>query len=139
MNALDELARFQTDRGLHLKEFNLKASTINMLEEIAELHGDEDSYEQTDREFAEEIFEGYFDEDDTETTIEEKVDALADITVFALGDIMKLGYDPEKVLLEVSKEINSRVGTFIDGKFMKDKSEEAMKNWYKADFTNCKL
>ena len=64
----------------------------------------------------------------------EQCDAYADIIVFAIGAIMKLGYDPEKALIEVGKEINSRVGTMVDGKFEKDLSEGAKANWYKADY-----
>lgn len=116
MSALKELKRFQTDRGLHLKPFELKAYYNNTIEELQELA------------------DGVANDD-----INEQVDALADVAVFALGDIMKLGYDPEKVLLEVAKEINSRVGTFVDGKFQKDKSQEAQANWYKADFSGCRL
>jgi len=51
---------------------------------------------------------------------------------------MKLGYEPECVLNEVAKEINSRVGSIIDGKFIKDKSPEARAKWYKADYEKCK-
>jgi len=51
---------------------------------------------------------------------------------------MKLGYHPGMVLEEISKEINSRVGEMVEGKFTKDTSEEAKANWYKADFTKCK-
>jgi len=53
---------------------------------------------------------------------------------------MKLGYDPEKVLQEVAEEINSRVGSIIDGKFEKLlPGEEGYVKPYKADFTNCKI
>jgi hypothetical protein len=72
-------------------------------------------------------------------TEEDQVDAFADITVFATGDIMKLGYNPEKVLCEVGKEINSRTGEIVNGKFQKYKTPEAMALWYKADFSDCKL
>ena len=67
------------------------------------------------------------------------VDAFADIIVFAIGALMKMGYEPEAVLSETAKEINSRVGEMVEGKFEKDLSEEAQRNWYKADYTNCKL
>ena len=115
-NALEELARFQTDRELNKKLFNLDAVAKNIQEEVIELAVAT-----------------------VECNVDEQIDALADIAVFALGDIMKLGYNPEKVLLEVAKEINSREGTFIDGKFQKDKSPEAQAKWYKADFSGCKL
>lgn len=68
------------------------------------------------------------------TTDEEKVDAFADIIVFATGAIYKLGYDTDKVLEEVFKEINSRKGTLVNGKFEKDLSIPA----YKAELGRCK-
>jgi len=64
-------------------------------------------------------------------------DAYADIIVFAVGSLLKLGYDPECVMNEVVKEISSRTGKVIDGKFVKDKSPEAQAKWYKADFPKC--
>jgi len=36
-------------------------------------------------------------------------------------------------------EINSRVGTLVDGKFEKDLSDEAKANWYKADYALAKI
>ena len=67
------------------------------------------------------------------------VDAYSDVIVFAVGALMKLGYDPEKALLETAKEINSRVGEMVDGKFEKDLSPEAKTNWYKADYSKASL
>jgi len=69
-----------------------------------------------------------------EPSKEQIVDALCDIKVFATGAIRKAGYDPDIAMDEVIREIESRIGKVVDGKFIKDKSPEAMKNWYKADF-----
>ena len=69
----------------------------------------------------------------------DEIDALCDIQVFAGGDILKLGYDNEKCLSEVAKEINSRSGEIVNGKFQKYTTTEAKDKWYKADFTGCKL
>jgi predicted HAD superfamily Cof-like phosphohydrolase len=70
-----------------------------------------------------------------------RVDAMADIIVFAYGELAKYGYDGDKVMAEVIKEISSRVGAYSEetGKWQKDKSPEAQANWYTADFTDCKL
>lgn len=70
-----------------------------------------------------------------------RIDAMADIIVFAYGEIAKYGYDGDKVMNEVIKEISSRVGAYSEEtkKWQKDKSPEAQANWYTADFTNCKL
>jgi len=72
-------------------------------------------------------------------TPEQIVDAFCDIIVFATGTIRKVGYNPDIAMNEVLKEINSRTGTLIDGKYVKDKSPEAQAKWYKADFTKAKI
>lgn len=65
------------------------------------------------------------------------IDALCDIIVFATGTIWKLGYDPEKCMQEVLKEINDRGGSFDEsiGKWVKELKETQ----YKADFNACLL
>lgn len=70
-----------------------------------------------------------------------RVDAMADIIVFAYGEIAKYGYDGDKVMNEVIKEINSRSGAYdpTTKKWQKDKSPEAQLKWYTADFTDCKI
>jgi len=72
---------------------------------------------------------------------DDRIDAMADIIVFAYGEIAKYGYHGDKVMGEVIKEISSRVGAYSEDtkKWQKDKSPEAQANWYSADFTNCKL
>ena len=70
-----------------------------------------------------------------------RVDAMADIIVFAYGEIAKYGYDGDKVMNEVIKEISSRSGAYdpTTKKWQKDKSPEAQLKWYTADFTDCKI
>ena len=74
-------------------------------------------------------------------TEEERIDAMADIIVFAYGEIAKYGYDGDKVMNEVIKEIDSRVRAYDPAtkKWQKDKSPEAQANWYTADLASCKL
>lgn len=52
-----------------------------------------------------------------------------------------LGYDFYECMLETIKEISSRVGHYDENihKFVKDKSREAVKKWYKADYSKCKI
>lgn len=73
--------------------------------------------------------------------IEGRIDAMADIIVFAYGEMAKYGYHGDKVMNEVIKEISSRTGAYNPEtkKWQKDKSPEAQARWYTADFTNCKL
>lgn len=72
---------------------------------------------------------------------EGRIDAMADMIVFCYGEMAKYGYDGDKVMDEVIKEISSRRGSYQPdvGKWMKDKSPEAQALWYKADFSNCKI
>ncbi len=71
----------------------------------------------------------------------EKVDALNDIIVFSITELLKLGYDANKSLVETHKEISSRTGEWNDEaqKWMKYKTPEAKALWVKSDFTDCKL
>lgn len=131
MTIFQKIIEWNRERGLLNKEFNHQREVSFIVEELLESTGNHDSI--TARNKAEEIAgdivtPDYFDE-------KKIVDAFADIIVFSTGVIAKLGYNPDSVMDEVYKEINSRTGTMIDGKFVKD--PEATK--YIADFTNCKL
>lgn len=77
---------------------------------------------------------------DAGENVEGRIDAMADIIVFAYGEIAKYGYDGDKVMDEVIKEISSRTGSYNEEakKWLKDKSSEAQSRWYKADFSKCK-
>jgi hypothetical protein len=59
---------------------------------------------------------------------EDRIDAMADIIVFAVGYIAKLGLSPELVLNECLKHIESRKGYFDEdeGKFIKTTPKEDM-------------
>lgn len=65
------------------------------------------------------------------------VDSLADLIVVATGSIWKLGYDPDEVMEETLKEIESRGGAINTktGKWEKQLSG----NEYKADYGSCKI
>jgi len=78
---------------------------------------------------------------------DERVDALADIVVVALGSIRKLGYDPECVMNECVDYIYQRrqdpeqekrwkLGEKVEGeKWMKDKSQQLPE----PEYNKCKL
>ena len=72
---------------------------------------------------------------------EGRIDAMADIIVFAYGEMAKYGYHGDKVMDEVIKEISSRTGAYSPEtkKWQKDKSPEAQAKWYTANFANSKL
>lgn len=146
--AIREIARFQTDRGLHKREFDDLNEHTNLIEEILESVGLDVTKENrlklqerwTDFVSTTEV-DGIADRKVafTEMLENDKVDAYCDLVVYAVGAIMKLGHEPEIALLEASKEINSRVGSMVNGKFEKDLSEEAKANWYKADYNKSKI
>jgi len=130
---ISDIVRWNKERLLDKQEFKLRVEIVNILEELIEMTGCESNEA---RKGAEILYDQYFR--NYVYTDTECVDAFADIIVFATGSLLKLGYNPECVMREVIKEINSRSGKIVDGKFIKDKSSEAQAKWHKADFTKCK-
>ena len=65
------------------------------------------------------------------------IDSLFDECVYAIGAMLKLGYDPIKVFKEGLKEINERTGEYNPkvGKWVKGKKKP---NAYKADYSKAK-
>lgn len=57
------------------------------------------------------------------------------------NEAQELGYNFYKCMLETIKEISSRTGHYDKNihKFVKDKSDEAVKKWYKADYSKCRI
>ena len=146
MNVIQEIMRFQTDRELPHQNYTSLNEHINIIEELVESMGY--NIVKEDRIMlasALEVFMtklvgyGIAIKNDVDFTNDDIVDAYGDIIVFAIGAIMKLDYNPETVLDEVAKEINSREGEIIDGKFEKHLDDEHRAKWYKADFSKCKL
>lgn len=148
-NVIKEIEKFQIDRGLDKQEFNSLNEATNIVEELMKSFGFDTKKDQRSNlleEFDNFIFllleKGISTRDLTTkqgrapVTKEEKVDAYGDIIVFAIGALLKLGYNPTRVLEQVGLEINSRVGSMINGKFEKDLSMSHL--WYKADFSTCK-
>jgi len=131
-DSIDGIIKFQKDRLLDKQPFIFETEVLHILEELVEMLGYESLYA---REKAKTIFQHFRNHEPVEE--EKLVDAFADIIVFAVGSIMKLGYEPKCVLNEVSKEVNSRVGTIINNKFVKDKSPEARAKWYRANYNQC--
>lgn len=131
MNAFQKIVAWNEERGLIANGFNHQKEASFIIEELLESTGKYDSV--TARERA----GGYADEilKDTDATKEQIVDAFADIIVFATGAIAKNGYDPSKVMDEVCKEINSRTGKLVDGKFVKDIDAKI----YQADLNACRV
>lgn len=74
-------------------------------------------------------------------TIDGRIDAMGDIIVFCMGEFAKYGYDGDKVMDEIIREISSRTGAYNPEtkKWQKFTTDEAKALWYQADFTDCKL
>ena len=149
MEVLQELQRFQSDRGLDKREFNLKSASLNIIEELLEAHGLAEDNErlvsnkvynfivsEIDKLKSGESYQEIMGTNIVDVGVKDIADAFCDIQVFAGGELPKLGYNNEKALNEVAKEINSREGEMLDDKFVKFKTPEAMAKWYKADFNN---
>jgi hypothetical protein len=140
--AIEEIVRFQKDRDLHSKEYDGVNEAINVIEEVLESLGydvPKDNRNELKEMFGDFVYRLSSSQVTTlvNTTIEDRVNAHLDQIVFNIGSLLKLGYDPEKSLIETAKEINSRTGSMIDGKFEKDLSDEAKENWHKVDYSDC--
>ncbi|MDD3693986.1 MAG: hypothetical protein PHC89_01165 [Candidatus Pacebacteria bacterium] len=126
---LTKIKKWNKERLLHKVPFDHTREASFIIEELLESTGTYDSV--TARTLAEN-----YAKEIISTSAESKeaiLDSFADIVVFAVGTMVKLGYDPAKVMEEVFKEIDSRKGTVINGKFVKDPNAKR----YTADFSQC--
>ena len=129
---INRIVKWNKERLLDKQEFNLKTETTNILEELIEANY-KNAKSGKARQFANQLVGFIITSEPSDEG--EIVDAFADIVVFAIGSILKLKYNPELVMDEVLKEIESRTGSIINGKFVKDNQS----TMYKADMHNCKL
>tara|TARA_R110000744_G_scaffold147612_12_gene260618 strand:- start:943 stop:1374 length:432 start_codon:yes stop_codon:yes gene_type:complete len=143
---MKELIRFQTDRDLDKKPFELQNEVASIFEELLEAGGldvakaDRPALKVELDRFIGDLLEKRIATSSTDpVSNHDQVDAFTDIIVFATGAILKLGHDPLIAVEECGKEVNSRVGSMADGKFEKDLSEAAQANWYKADYNKSVL
>ncbi len=131
-NFFDRIVTWCEERKL-TENFDHQKEISFIIEELLESTGKYTS--ETAREKSEKISLEIFSEVEENVSPETIVDAFGDIIVFATGTIAKNGYNPKKVMDEIFKEIDSRKGKIIDGKFIKDKNQKT----YKADFSKCKF
>ena len=138
-NPINGIVKFQVDRGLDKQDYKAMNEHANILEELVESIGGDIPKEKRQMliDNAGKLFQN-LDIEFKDISVEDEVDAYADIIVFCIGAILKLGFIPNRVLEEVSKEINSRTGAMINGKFEKDLSDEAKSKWYKANYDRCR-
>ena len=127
--AFDRIVKWNIERQL-IKEPDLEKETSFVIEELLEMNTDMDS--KTARPIAKQITKSIV-QPGYKPTREQVLDAAADGIVFLTGLMAKLDADPNKVMDEVLKEIESRAGKIIDGKFVKDQHVKT----YKANLSNC--
>ena len=133
-NPLQSIKLFNIGNGLIAQDFDIKVEVTNIVEEVYELTGlESDEARKKAKEFVATL---EFPDNLSDDVI---IDSFGDMNVLSSGAILKKGYDNIKVLEEIVKEINSRKGKIIEGKFTKCKTEECKSEWYKADFSKCKL
>ncbi len=134
---LNRIVKWNVERQL-IKKPDLQNETAMLIEEIIEMNTPLKSKEAREEAKAiasdiKAMASGY------QPTPHQAVDAACDLIVFATGLIRKLGYDPDKAMDEVLKEIESRVGGLdSSGKWVKDESPSSLANQYKADFKKAK-
>ena len=136
--------KFQTTRGLDKQQFDWTNEAMNITEELLEAKGYDVPKNQRPWLRG---FTNYLRSHAAtnaalkwkQPTKHDMVDAFADIIVFCVGAIMKLGFDPEIVLEEAAKEINSRKGVITNGKFEKYLDDKSKSEWYKADYRKAEV
>jgi len=146
-NIFDRIKVWNEERLLDKQEFSLSNELTNIMEELFELRGIK-IHKKNRETFKTNLVTPLFridedpevikrtlvqDDELVENTIKDQLDALADIVVFAVGAMIKLKADPNCVMDETLKEIESRTGKIIDGKFVKDLTG----NGYIANYELC--
>ena len=65
---------------------------------------------------------------------------LVNLIEYLFSNIYYLGFNWFKCMIETIKEINSRTGQWDESKkkWIKDKSPEAVANWYRANYKECR-
>jgi len=151
MTQNERIVKWNEDRGLLNLDYDIANEMSFIIEEVLECMTDMKSEEAREsailiskairngntKKLAKYINKKNLDIKETnkvELSKEQIVDGANDIKVFSTGLIKKTGYDPDLSMDEVLKEIESRTGNMIDGKFVKNKSVEAQSKWYKANF-----
>lgn len=129
---IKQIIKWQKDRNLDKMQYRHEDEMTNIVEEVCE------TFSQG-RPQANSIIciLGNLDRDNI-VQDNDKIDACFDICVYAIGAMLKLGYDPMKVFEEGLKEINERTGVYDEkvGKWVKQPKKE---NAYKADYSKAKL
>ena len=150
MNSIKKIEEWLEERNLPAMGFDPWQSLYNHLEELLEGLGfNSENSKRYAREYAKDMKNLWEELDSPEITEDAVVDSRCDKIVFAIDDLMKLGYNPELALLETHREINSRVQDPAQARLWEDQGVPTGKwqKWlgqdpttlYKADYSQCKL
>lgn len=145
MNNTENLRKWRKDRNI--TEPNAKAYIENVLEELLEIVYEDKKDIKINQEA---IMDICFNKrlDNNMLSKENLLDSIQDIRVLSINETELMGYDADKTLNEVIKEVSSRKqdpDQFIEwqqtkpfGKWKKW-SEQPKETLYKANFSICKL
>lgn len=145
MNNTENLRKWRKDRNI--TEPNTKAYIANILEELLEIvYEDKELIKRNQNAIMEIFFNKRLHSNILSK--ENLIDAIQDIRVFSINETELMGYDADKTLNEVIKEVSSRKqdpDQFIEwqqtkpfGKWKKYANQDK-KTLYKADYFKCKL
>jgi hypothetical protein len=145
---IEEMMLYQSERGLDKLEYNPLNEASMVFEEILESLGY--NLDKSNREvlknklltFMNNLYvENIITElDKSEYTGHNRIDPHLDQIELNIGAIMKLDYAVSASILEMAKEIRSRKGEIINGKFEKfTKDDPRYEEPYKADYSKTKL
>ena len=139
MNIIKQIEQWQKDRGLDKEKYELLNEATNIVEELLEANGFKISKDK--RNILRKKYDDFTDKLIEEMNLkfkqptdEDRIDALFDVCVFAIGGMLKLGYKPECVFIEGIKHISSRTGSIVNGKFHKDTNVKT----YEPQYNKCK-
>lgn len=144
MSFIKELREWRNDRNITTP--NTKVYIENVLEELLEIVYSDKKFIELYKNM---IMEYYFFDKLLEDLDEKNtLDAILDISVFSTNEAELMGYNMDKAMNEVVKEISSRVQDPIQkeewsksgavGKWQKDLSQDK-DTLYKADFDKAKI
>lgn len=135
-NQIEQIAHWQKTRNLDMMPYNHYNEIKNIIEECIEASGHYAS--EASRDMATYIVSDNIPDHIMSDNKEYPVDAYCDMIVYAVGAIMKLGYNPSLALNECILEINDRTGSY-DIKAGKWVKEPKKPDAYVADYSKAKL
>jgi hypothetical protein len=124
--SVTEVIQWQIDRNLHLIPFKENDDATNILEELVETFGLTSSEARVEARAMIEQLNKTISQKDCICAVmpEDYADAYFDVIVYAVGSLLKLGFNPIGVLQEGLKHIDGRKGKYDPeiGKYVKEPS-----------------